>query len=86
MSGREPEKALPILFLKENAFYSGMLITMVFRAFLFLLFRATPMAYGGSQTRGPVGATPAGPYHNHNNARSKPCLQPTPQFTATPDP
>ena len=30
--------------------------------FLFILFyfRATPVAYGGSQTRGPIGATAAG--------------------------
>ena len=50
----------------------------------FLFFRAKPMAYGGSQARGPIRATAAGLCHG--NARSKPCLQPTPQLTATPDP
>ena len=28
--------------------------------YIFLLFRATPMAYGGSQARGRIGATAAG--------------------------
>ena len=45
-----------------------------------------PMPYGGSQARGPVGAAAAGLYHGHNNARSKPCLRPTPQLMAMPDP
>ena len=50
----------------------------------FLLFRATPTAYGGSQARGPIGATAAGLRHSHSNARSEPRLQPIPQLTATP--
>ena len=36
--------------------------------FLFLLFRATPMAYGGSQTRGRIRAAAAGLHHSHSNA------------------
>ena len=51
---------------------------------LFLLFRATPTAYGSSQARGLIGA--AGLHHSHSNARSEPCLQPTPQLMAMPDP
>ena len=39
------------------------------------------MAHGGSQARGPVGAVAAGLRQSHSNARSKPCLQPTPQLT-----
>ena len=35
-----------------------------------LLFRATPMAYGGSQARGRVGATATGLCHNLRNAGS----------------
>ena len=54
--------------------------------FFFLLFRATLAAYGGSQARGPIRTIAAGLCHIHSNARSKPCLQPTPQFTGTPDP
>ena len=46
--------------------------------YLFLLFKATPMAYGGSQARGQIGAVAASLHHSHSYARSKPCLQPTP--------
>ena len=31
----------------------------LFLFLFFLLFRATPVAYGGSQARGPIGATDA---------------------------
>ena len=48
------------------------------------LFRA--MAYGSSQARGQIGATAASLYHSHSNVGSEPCLQPTPQLTATPGP
>ena len=48
--------------------------------------RATPMAYEGSQARGPVGATAGSLHHSYSNAGSEPRLQPTPQLTATPDP
>ena len=39
-----------------------------------LLFSATPAAYGGSQARGPIGATAACLHHSHSNARSEPHL------------
>ena len=52
--------------------------------YLLLLFRVTPMAYGDSQARGPVGAV--APSLRHSHTRSKPCLWPIPQFTATTDP
>ena len=52
----------------------------------FLLFRATPTAYEESQVRGLIGAAAASLHHSHSNVRSKPCLQPTPQFTAMLDP
>ena len=54
--------------------------------FLFLLFRVTPLAYGGPQLRGQVRAVAAGLHHSHSNTGSEPCLRPTPQLTATPDP
>ena len=60
----------------------------LFFFFLFGLFassRVNPAAYGSSQARGLIGAAPAGLHHSHNNARSKPRLQPTPQLMATPD-
>ena len=59
-------------------------VTEVF--FFFLLFRADPVAYGGSQARGPIGAEAASLHHSHKNVRSEPCLRPTPQLMATPDP
>ena len=42
--------------------------------FFFLLLRATPMAYGGSQARGPIGATAAGLRHSYSNTGSEPHL------------
>ena len=54
----------------------------LFFSFFFWLFRASFVAYEGSQARGPFEATAAG----HSNARSEPCLQPTAQLTAMPYP
>ena len=51
-----------------------------------LLLRAPPVAYRSSLARGQMEAVAAGLHHSHNNARSKPSLQPTPQLTATLDP
>ena len=50
------------------------------------VFRAAPAAYGVSQARGLFGAAAAGLHHSHSNTRPEPRLQPTPQFTATPNP
>ena len=52
----------------------------------FCLFRATHVANGSFQARGPMGATAASLHHSHNYAGSKPCLRPIPQLTATADP
>ena len=60
-------------------------ILFLFFILSFCLFRATPVAYGGSQTRGLIGATAAGLHHRHSNARSEPRLWATPQLMATPD-
>ena len=51
----------------------------------FCLLRPVPMAYGGSQARGRMGATAAGLHHSHSNTESEPRLRPTPQLTATLD-
>ena len=51
--------------------------------FLFLFFffpRATPTAYGSSQTRSLIGAVASGLHHGHSNARYESCLQLTPQI------
>ena len=61
---------------------------ILFYLFIFCLFGiswATPTAYGGSQARGLIRAVATSLYQSHSNAGSKPCLQPTPQLTATPD-
>ena len=50
--------------------------------FLFFCFfafsRAAPVAHGGSQARGLIGAVAAGLCHSHSNAGSQLRLQPTP--------
>ena len=62
--------------------YKGNYLSMLF----FLLFLwAAPVAYGGSQARGRIGAVATSLRHSHSNAGSEPRLQPTPQLTATPD-
>ena len=54
--------------------------------FFFLLFRATPVAYGSSQASGQTGAIAAGLHHSHSNVGYKPHLRPTLQVMATLDP
>ena len=54
--------------------------------FVFCLFRAAPVAYGGSQARGQIGAVAAGLHHSHSDTGSKPHLQPTQQLSAMADP
>ena len=59
---------------------------LFFFFFFFAFSRAAPVAYGGSQARGLIRAVAAGLYHSHSNSGSEPCLRPTPQLTAMPDP
>ena len=67
-------------------------LSYYFPSFLFFFFclfsfsKAAPVAYGGSQARGLIGAVSASLRQSHSNTGSEPCLQPTPQLTATPDP
>ena len=42
-----------------------------FIVFIYLFFRATPVAYGGSQARGQIGTTAAGLHHSHGNEGSE---------------
>ena len=53
---------------------------------IIILFRATPMAYGGSEAKGLIGDVAAGLHHNHSNVGSETYLQPTPQLSAMRDP
>ena len=62
------------------------LLTIIYLFSFLFFFKATPKAYGGSQSRGRIGATAASLNHSHSNAGSKPRLGPTPQLKATPDP
>ena len=48
------------------------------------LFRAMPMAYGGSHKRGWIKAAAANLHHSHSSKGSKPHLWPTPQLTVMP--
>ena len=61
-------------------------IYLFIHLFIYLLFRVALVAYGGSQARGPIGATAASIHHSHSNIRSEPRLQRTPQLTATLNP
>ena len=53
---------------------------------LFAFSRAAPMAYGGSQAKGLIGAVATSLNQSHSNMGSEPRLRPTPQLMATPDP
>ena len=52
------------------------------KAHFFCLFRAAPVAYGGSQAKGQIRAAAADLRHSHSNAGSKPRLKPIPQLMA----
>ena len=75
-----------IFFKGLVIFLSLSLSFFFFFFFFFLLYRAIPMAQGGSQARGLIGATATGLHYSHSNARSEPHLQTIPQLTVTPDP
>ena len=70
---------------KINAFLKHTFIYLLFY-FMFLLFRASSTAYGGSQARGQIRAAAAGLYHSHTSAGSEPRLRRTPQLMAMLDP
>ena len=55
-----------------------------FFVFFFFFFRAAPVAYGGSQARGPIRAVATSLHHSYSNAGSMLPLLPTPQLTAMP--
>ena len=54
--------------------------------FLFFFVRATPMAYGVSQSRGWIRSVAASLPHSHSNLESELHLWPMPQLTVTLDP
>ena len=78
-----------IFISSGGLFFSTREVPLVFLFFVFCLFAnswAAPMAYGGSQARGLIGATATGLHQSHSNAGSTLWLQLTPQLTAVPDP
>ena len=66
-------------------FLSNRLMAFIFIYLFIGHFRATLVTYGDSQAKGQIGAVATGLRHSHSNSGSGPCLQPTPQLTATPD-
>jgi len=85
--------ASPFLSVGSNKpHFTAMVIPWTFFFFFFFFFVlfaiswVAPAAYGGSQARGLIGAVATGLHQSHSNMGSEPCLQPTPQLTATPDP
>ena len=66
--------------------YKKICITQIIYIYIFWLFRATSVAYGSSQARGPVGAAAAGLHHSHSNTGSELCLQSIPRLMAMLDP
>ena len=80
-----PEWVPHLWFLFLRWFWTKYSFGFYFYAPLFknLLFRATPAAFGSSQTRGLIGAVAAGLCHNHSNAKSELHRWPTPQLTAS---
>ena len=73
-------------FVLGSLFHACTYRSTSFFFLLFCLFRATLMAYGGSQARNGIRAAAAGLHHSHSNVGSKTRLQPTPELTAMPDP
>ena len=53
---------------------SGFVLLLLFFFLVFVLFRVTPTAYGGSQARGLIGVVAASLCQSHSNARSELCL------------
>ena len=74
-------------FYQCGDFVFAVVVVVVF-CFCFCLFAiswAAPMAYGGSQARGLIGAVATSLRQSHSNAGSEPLLRATPQLTAMPD-
>ena len=77
---------IQVLLLQSQIYF------LLYYFFLFFIFclcafsRASPVAYGGSQARGPVRSVATSLHHSHSNGRSETCLWPIPQLKATPDP
>ena len=63
-------------------FYFILFYFILFYLFVWL-FKTTPVVYGGSQSRGQIGATAAGLHYSHSSTGYELHLQPTPQLMTT---
>ena len=85
MTASVERQTLFLSFSLEVLVSLGVFCLFVLFCFAFF-FRAAPVACGGFQARGLIGAVATGLHHSHSNTGSEPHLQPTPQLTAMPDP
>ena len=60
----------PKYTVKRDQRKSNFLFYFILFFCLFAISRAAPVAYGGSQARGLIGAVAAGLHHSHSNAGS----------------
>ena len=75
------QDTITLLTSKDESQGAGWQLAAAVPLFFLLIFRVAPATYGGSQTRGRVGALAAG-----SSVGSEPYLRPTSQHTATPVP
>ena len=72
--GETTEILFRYLFPQISSWSAGIgFFVCLFFVFVFCLFRAAPVAYGGSQARGQMGAFAASLYHSHSNDSSCQC-------------
>ena len=72
-------------YLFNNDIFNFILYLFIYFC-LFAFSWAAPMAYGGSQARGLIGAVAAYLHQSHSKVGSELRLRPTPQFMSMPDP
>ena len=68
----DPEQCCFSVITLKNIYTDFFTFFFFFFFFFFCLFRAIPMAYGGSQARGRIRDAAASLHHSHSNAGSEP--------------
>ena len=86
VSGQNFDLVSQRLLMLHFLYMPQMQIYMYFLFFSFCLFKATPIAYGGSQARGQIRAIVLGLCHSYSITRFELCLWPTPQLTSALNP
>ena len=66
-------------------FFFGLLSFFFVVVVIVTISWAAPVAYGGSQARGRIGAVATGLHQSQGNTGSEPHLQPATQLTSMPD-